>query len=335
MSRFRIAFLSILVLLVLAGTFLTFSRELTGQDYLKDFVLEQLEESLGRKIDVHRVKFVVFPGIRVELSEVVIHDPQSAQVVLTAKHVDLVLRFFPLLKKQIVGKRLLIEDPRLTLRRSERGRWNILDGVNGQADTDQQTMALMARTFMVRQAKLLNGTITVMDAARPDGIRSITLEHVECDITIRPEQGVADVHVAMSHQGTHGVSRVSLDGAIKQAEQPVALSGDDVGEPVPGLQFDGQIDAADIKVRDAADFLGPRPVSDHLQGSVNLRSAVRVVPGVAGYDMVLSEMSAHLNDITLTGHGSLAGVLTPQPTFSVTFASSLVTLPQLLKTISP
>ena len=218
-SRFRLAFLSILVLIVLAGTFLAFSRELTGQDYLKDFVLEQLEESLGRKIDVHRVKFVVFPGIRVELSEVVIHDPQSAQVVLTAKRVDLVLRFFPLLKKQIVGKRLLIEEPKLTLRRNERGRWNILDGVNGQADTDQQTMALMARTFMVRQAKLLNGTITVMDAARPDGIRSITLEHVECNLTIHPEQGVADVHVAMSHQGTHGVSRVSLDGAIKQAEQ--------------------------------------------------------------------------------------------------------------------
>ena len=335
MSRFRLAFLSILVFVVLAGAFLSFSRELTGQDYLKDFVLEQLEESLGRKIDVHRVKLVVFPRIRVELSEVVIHDPQSAQVVLTAKRVDLVLRLLPLLKKQIIGKRLLIEEPRLTLRRNERGRWNILDGVNGQADTDQHTMALMARTFMVRQAKLVNGTITVTDAARPDGVRSITLEHVEFDITIRPEQGVADVHVAMSHQGTHGVSRVSLDGGIKQAEHPIALSSDDVGEPVPGLQFDGHIDAADIKVRDAADFLGPRPVSDHLQGALNLRSAVRVMPGVAGYDMVLSDMSAHLNEITLTGNGSLAGVLTPQPTFSVTFSSSLVTLPQLLKTISP
>ena len=335
MSRFRLAFLSILVFVVLAGAFLSFSRELTGQDYLKDFVLEQLEESLGRKIDVHRVKFVVFPRIRVEFSEVVIHDPQSAQVVLTAKRVDLVLRLLPLLKKQIIGKRLLIEEPRLTLRRNERGRWNILDGVNGQADTDQHTMALMARTFMVRQAKLVNGTITVTDAARPDGVRSITLEHVEFDITIRPEQGVADVHVAMSHQGTHGFSRVSLDGGIKQAEHPIALSSDDVGEPVPGLQFDGHIDATDIKVRDAADFLGPRPVSDHLQGALNLRSAVRVMPGVAGYDMVLSDMSAHLNEITLMGNGSLAGVLTPQPTFSVTFASSLVTLPQLLKTISP
>ena len=333
--RFRLVFLGLLIFIVLAGAFLAFSRELTGEDYLKDFVLEQLEESLGRKIDVHRVKFVIFPRIRVELSEVVIHDPQSAQVVLTAKRVDLVLRLLPLLKKQIVGKRLLIEEPTLTLRRSERGRWNILDGGNEQAEIDQQTMGLMARTFMVRQAKLVNGTITVMDAARPDGVRSITLEHVEFDITVRPEQRLADVHVAMSHQGAHGVSRISLDGGIKQAEQPIALSGDEVGEAVPGLQFDGHIDAADIKVRDAADFLGPRPVSDHLQGALNLRSAVRVMPGVAGYDMVLSDMSAHLNEITLTGNASLAGVLTPQPTFSVTFTSSLVALPQLLKTISP
>ncbi|HMS83152.1 MAG TPA: AsmA-like C-terminal domain-containing protein [Nitrospira sp.] len=335
MSRFRLALLSILVLVILAGALLAFSRELTGQDYLKDFVLEQLEQSLGRKIAVHRVKFVVFPRIRVELSEVVIHDPQSAQVVLTAKRVDLVLRLLPLLKKQIVGKRLLIEEPTLTLRRNERGRWNVLDGVNGQAETDQDTMELMARTFMVRQAKLVNGTITVMDAARPDGVRSITLEHVEFELTVRPEQGLADVHVAMSHQGAHGVSKVSLDGGIKQAEQPMALSGDEMGEPVSGFQFDGHVDAVDIKMRDAADFLGPRPVSNHLQGALNLRSAVRVMPGVAGYDMVLSDMSAHLNEITLTGNASLAGVLTPQPTFSVTFTSSLVALPQLLKTISP
>lgn len=334
-SRLRLAFLIIVGLVVLSGVFLSFSRELTGQDYLKDFVLEQLEESLGRKIDVHRVKFVLFPGIRVELSQVAIHDPQSDHVVLTAKRVDLVLRLLPLLKKQIVGKRLLIEEPTLTLRRNERGRWNLFDGLDAQVETDQYTMDLMSQTFMVRQATLVNGTITVIDAGRPDGIRSITLEHVEFGVIVRPDRGLADVHVSVSHQGSQGVSVVSLDGILKQAEQTVSLSSEGVEEPAAGFQFEGRIDAADIKVRDAADFLGPRPVSDHLQGALNLRSTIRVMPGVAGYDMVLSDMTAHLNGIALTGHASLSGLLTPQPTFSVTFASSLVSLPQLLKTIPP
>lgn len=335
MSRLRLALVIVLTFAVLAVAFLSFSRELTGEDYLKDFVLEQLEENLGRKIDVHRVKFVLFPRIRVELADVRIHDPESEQIVLTAKRVDLVLRLLPLLKKQVVGKRLLIEEPTLTLRRNERGRWNVLDGLHSQADTDQQTIDMMARTLMIREATLVNGTITVIDAARPDGIRSLELEHVEFRLLVRPDRGLAELHLSAAHRGAAGVSAVSLDGVVKRAEPSVSLSGEEKTESTTGFQFEGQIDAADLKIRDAADFLGPRPVSEHLQGALNLKSTVRVMPGIAGYDMVLSDMTAHLNNITLKGKANLAGLLTPQPTFAVTFSSSLVALPQLLKTIPP
>ncbi|WHZ29471.1 MAG: hypothetical protein OJF51_004273 [Nitrospira sp.] len=331
----RLALVIVLTFAVLAVAFLSFSRELTGQDYLKDFVLEQLEENLGRKIDVHRVKFVLFPRIRVELADVKIHDPESEQVVLTAKRVDLVLRLLPLLKKQIVGKRLLIEEPTLTLRRNERGRWNVLDGLDSQPDTDQQTVDMMARTLMIREATFVNGMITVIDAARPDGIRSIELEHVEFKLLVRPDRGLAELHLSAAHREAAGVSAVSLDGIVKRAEPSVSLSGEEKTESTTGFQFEGRIDAADLKIRDAADFLGPRPVSEHLQGALSLKSTVRVMPGVAGYDMVLSDMTAHLNNITLKGKANLAGLLTPQPTFAVTFSSSLVTFPQLLKTIPP
>ncbi|MBS0181662.1 MAG: AsmA-like C-terminal domain-containing protein [Nitrospira sp.] len=335
MSRLRLALVIVLAIVVLVVAFLSFSRELTGQDYLKDFVLEQLEESLGRKIDVHRVKFVIFPRIRTELTDVKIHDPESEQVVLTAKRVDLVLRLLPLLKKQVVGKRLLIEEPTLTLRRNEHGHWNVLDGLNSRADSDQHTMDMMARTLMISEATLVNGTITVIDAARPDGIRSLELEHVEFRLLVRPGRGLAELHLSAAHQGKSGVSAVSLDGAIKRAERSLSLSGEETAESATGFQFEGQIDAADLKIRDVADLLGPRPVSQHLQGALNLKSTVRVMPGVAGYDMVLSDMTAHLNNIILKGKANLAGLLTPQPTFTVTFSSSLVALSQLLKTIPP
>ncbi|HEX6725818.1 MAG TPA: AsmA-like C-terminal domain-containing protein [Nitrospira sp.] len=337
MSRLRLALVIVLAFAALAVAFLSFSKELTGQDYLKDFVLEQLEESLGRKIDVHHVKFVIFPRIRVELSEITIHDPQSDQVVLTAKRVDLVLRLLPLLKKQVVGKRLLIEEPTLTLRRNERGHWNISDELNGQADIDQQTMDMMARTFMIREATLVNGTITIIDAARPDGIRSLRLEHVEFRLLLRPDRNLAELHLSAAHQGQgeSGLSAVSLNGVITRAGPALSLSGEETTESAAGFQLEGQIDAADLRIRDAADFLGPRPVSEYLQGTLTLKSTVRVMPGVAGYDMVLSDMTAHLNNITLKGKANLSGLLTPQPTFAVTFSSSLVALPQLLKTISP
>ena len=333
MSRLWLGLAIVLASVVLVVAFLSFSSELTGEDYLKNFVLQQLEESLGRKIDVHRVKVVLFPRIRVELAEVVIHDRDSDQVVLTAKRVDLVLRLIPLLRKQVVGKRLLIEEPTLTLRRNESGHWNVLDGVRDRVATDQRTMDMMARVFMIRQATLVNGTITVIDAARPDGVRTIKLERVEAGLLIRADRGLAELHISAAQPGEQGLSAVSLDGVVRRSEQPVSLSSEEATGQGAVFQFDGRVDAADLKIREVADFFGPRPVPEHLQGVLNLQSAVRVMPGVAGYDMVLSDMTARLNEMTLTGKANLAGLLTPQPTFAVTFSSSLVALPQLLKAI--
>ncbi|NJN70973.1 MAG: DUF1439 domain-containing protein [Nitrospira sp.] len=221
----------------------------------------------------------------------------------------------------------------LTLRRNEGGRWNIFEGANGQADTDRGTMDMMARTFRVKEAKIANGTITVIDATRSDGIRSVKLEHVEFGLLIRPERGHGELHASITHQSAQGASAVSVDGVIKPAEPPVSLTGEEIGDRVSGYQFEGHIDAADLRIREAADFLAPRLVSEQLQGALNLKSTIRMMPGVAGYDMVLSDMTAGLGDITLTGHANLAGLLTPQPTFSITFSSAPVAVRKLLNTI--
>lgn len=343
MSRLRLFLVIVLALTVGVGTFLLFSNTLIGEDYLKEFVLQQLEETLGRKIEVHRVKFVIFPRIRVELSQVAIHDPHSEEVVLSAKRIDLVLRLLPLLRKQVVGKRLLVEEPVLTIHRNEAGHWNILDNTN-QAATDQRTLDMMTRVFMIRQATVVNGSITVVDEARPGGTRTLKLERVEGGIMIRPERAMADVHLSVAQTGQDGLSAVSLVGQIKRVERSAALTSEEPAAPASAeptsvpiptslFQFEGQVDAANVVLRDVADFFGPRPVPEQLDGMVNVQGQVRIMPGLAGYDAVLSSMTAGLNQLTLTGKANLAGLLTAQPTFAITFNSSLVTLKELLNTI--
>ncbi|MDP3091231.1 MAG: AsmA-like C-terminal domain-containing protein [Nitrospira sp.] len=341
MSRLRLFLVMVLALAVGVGTFLLFSNTLIGEDYLKEFVLQQLEESLGRKIEVHRAKFVIFPRIRVELTQVAIHDPNSDEVVFSAKRIDLVLRLLPLLRKQVVGKRLLVEDPVLTIHRNEAGHWNILDNTN-QAATDQRTLDMMTRVFMIRQATVVNGSITVIDEGRPGGTRTLKLERVEGGMMIRPERAMADVHLSVAQTGQDGLSAVSLVGQIKRVERSDALTAEEPAapaEPPPAatptsvFQFEGQVDAANVVLRDVADFFGPRPVPEQLDGMVNVQGQVRIMPGLAGYDAVLSSMTARLNQLTLTGKANLAGLLTAQPTFAVTFNSSLVTLKELLNII--
>ncbi|HMF85393.1 MAG TPA: AsmA family protein, partial [Nitrospiraceae bacterium] len=313
MVRTRVVVALIVILLIGGGAFLIFSPYLTGDDYLKDFFLQQLEQSIGRKIDVHRIKLVLFPRIRLELTQVAIHDRNSDDVLLSARKLDLVLRFLPLLRKQVVGKRLLIEEPTLTLRRNRSGHWNLLDQVVQGGSADQDAVQMISRIFHIREATLVNGKVLIIDDARTDGTRSITLESVEASLVIKPERGQADLHVSAGHKGDKGLSAISLAGTISTAQRHT-MAIEDSSASQDTLQFDGILEAANLNLREVADFFGPHPVPQHLQGTVNVHSHLRAVPGVAGYDVVLSDLSANLEQLKLAGQASLSGLLTPQPT---------------------
>ncbi len=321
MVRTRVVAAIIAILLIGGGVFLIFSPYLTGADYLKDYFLQQLEQSIGRKIDVHRIKLVLFPSIRLELTQVAIHDRNSDDIVLSAKKLDLVLRFLPLLRKQVVGKRLLIEEPTLTLRRNRGGHWNLLDQVVQGGSADHDAVQTISRIFRIHEATLVNGKLIIIDDARPDGTRSITFESVEASLVIRAERGQADLHLSAGHAGDKGLSAISLAGTISTAQRQTLVIDDSSGLPVT-LQFDGTAEAANLNLREVAGFFGPHPVPDQLQGAINVHSHVRAVPGVAGYDVVLSDLSANLEQLKLTGQASLSGLLTPQPTFAVTVAAT-------------
>jgi uncharacterized protein involved in outer membrane biogenesis len=330
--RSRVVVSLIVILLIGGGAFFVFSPYLTGDDYLKDFFLQQLEQSIGRKIDVHRIKLVLFPRIRLELTQVAIHDRNSDDVLLSAKKLDLVLRFLPLLRKQVVGKRLLIEEPTLTLRRNRGGHWNLLDQVVQGGSADQDTVQSISRIFRIREATLVNGKLIIIDDARPDGTRSMTLDSVEASLAIRAERGQADLNISAGHAGGKGLSTISLVGTISAAQRQT-MAIDDSSASQATLQFDGTLEAANLNLREVADFFGPRPVPERLQGAVNVHSHVRAVPGVAGYDVVLSDLSANLEQLRLTGQASFSGLLTPQPTFALTFAAPPIQLSQVLTTV--
>lgn len=334
MVRTRVVVALIVVLLIGGGGVVTFLSYLTDDEYIKDFFLQQLEQSIGRKIDVHRIKLVLsdFPRLRLELTQVTVHDRNSDDVLLSAKKLDLVLRFLPLLRKQVEGKRLLIEEPTLTLRRDRSGHWNLLDQVV-QGAADQDAMQTLSRIFRIREATLVKGKLLIIDDARPDGTRSMTLESVEASLVIRAERGQADLHVSSGYADGKSLSGFSLGGTISAAQrQTIALSDSSARQTL--LQFEGTIEAANLNLREMADFFGPHPAPQHLQGAVNMNSHVRVVPGVAGYDVVLSGLSANLEQLKLTGQASLSGLLTPQPTFELTFATAPIQLSRLFETVA-
>jgi AsmA-like C-terminal region/AsmA family/Protein of unknown function len=323
--RTRVVVALIAILLVGGGALLVF---LPGDEYLKNFFLQQLEQSIGRKIDVHRIKLVLFPRIRLELTQVAIHDRNSDDVLLSVQKLDVVLRLLPLLRKQVVGKRLFIEEPTLTLRRDRGGHWNLLDQVAHGGSADQDAVEAISRIFRIREATLVNGKLIIIDDARPDRTRSMTLESVDVSLLIRAERGQADLKISAGQAGDKGLSTISLAGTISAAQRQT-LSSNDSSASETTLQFEGLLDVANLNLRELAEFFGSHPTPQPLQGAVHMRSHIRAVPGVAGYDVVLSELSANLEEMELAGQASLAGLLTPQPTFAVTLSASPVLLSRL------
>ncbi|WHZ21492.1 MAG: hypothetical protein OJF47_000604 [Nitrospira sp.] len=327
--RPRAVALSLLGLLVLTVLLLLYSRELFGVDLVKNFFLQQLEATLRRKIEVDRVKLVLLPSIRLELGHVTVygHDDPS-HIVFKAKEMDIVLRLLPLLKKQVVAKRLFFDEPTVTLIRNRSGHWNVLAGLPSVAK-DESAYQMFSRLLQIREATIQNGHVTITDEARSDGVRTTKLEAVEMALKVYPGKAEGDLHVSASLPAETTPSAFSLTGTISLSESSSSLAAEEPYSVRPAFQFEGEIETANLRLREAADFFGPRPVPDRLQGGANLKSRIRVAPGVAGYDVVLTEIAANVDELAVTGKANLAGLLTSQPTFSITFASPSIDLQQL------
>ncbi|MCP9451605.1 MAG: AsmA-like C-terminal domain-containing protein [Nitrospira sp.] len=329
----RVTLVVILALAILIGAVLVLSfKFLTGGQSLKDLVSQQLEAGLGRTVDVRDVKFLVFPSPRLELSDLRVHEPHSDQVLVEAKRVTLVVRLFPLLRQRLVGKRLQIEEPTVTLRRNVGGQWNVL-AATGAGESQGWPTEAGGGLFTIQEVILTNGTLTVIDEVGTGGSRSITFDHVEATFLLHPDREIADLRVATGQSEAPGSLALSLNGTVSLTEERAPLDDENSPSPLPPVQFDGQLDVVLLDVKALTDFLGFFPMPTSPEGTASLHSTVQIRPGVVGYDLLLSDLSAKVNEVTLTGKASLSGLLTGQPAFSLTFSSSMVSLSQVMQVV--
>jgi hypothetical protein len=315
-----------LVLVVAAGLVVLLFPLLSDPDRLKALILQQVEASIGRKIEVAEATIELFPRPHVELSRVVIRDLDGSQVFLKANRFDLVLRSTPLLRMQVVVKRLYIERPQMTLRRDRTGQWNFLTPGSGKAGQDVALGNPLGLVMLIQETALTEGVVTVIDEFRPDGMRTIELTELDVAVTAQPQGLPMDVRIAGKIPAGPGSATLSLTGAVTRA---ATASQPDSTRP-PAVQFQGAMDLLHVDLRQLMDFFGPRPIPDQVHGIASLNSRIGLVPGMSGYDMALSDMKASIENLAIAGHASLSGIMTSQPTFALTVSATPVSLDELL-----
>jgi hypothetical protein len=319
-------FLIGLILVILIGLVVLLFPILSNPEQLKTLIIQQVEAGLGRKIDVGEASLELFPRPRLTLSRVVIHDIDPSQVFLKARQFDLVLRSTPLLRMEIVVKRMNIEQPQITLRRDRAGQWNLLTAgvAAGSGSTMSNPLALV---LMLQETALTEGVVTIVDDFRPDGLRTLELTGLRATLTAPPQGFPIDITVSGKIPTGTAESTLSLSGTVTRAAANPAIPA---GAHELSLQFQGALDVQQVDLRQMMDFFGPRPIPDRIHGAATLKSRVRLVPGVVGYDMVLSDMAASVETLAIAGQANLSGIMTKQPTFALTVSATPISLDELL-----
>ena len=104
----------------------------------KDYLISQAEQALGRDISVGEVEATLLSGLGVRLSDFVMADDPafSKEEFVRAKDLQVNLKFWPLLQRELQVKRVILHDPVIRVIRNKAGVFNFSTiGKGGDKET--------------------------------------------------------------------------------------------------------------------------------------------------------------------------------------------------------
>lgn len=207
----------------------------------KDRILHQVEQALGRKVEVQEIGVTVWGGIGARLTRFRIADDPafSADAFVRADALQVNVALWPLLSQEIQVGRLTLRDPQIQLIRDEHGRFNFTSLTRTAAasvaqETPQETSqesdetAVPPLLFLVAFLDIQNGDVRYMDRQAGTDFRVTQLDlrahDVSLDEPVRLELDAAvlsdqqnislDVQAGPVGQGLDDVNTIPLDGSI-------------------------------------------------------------------------------------------------------------------------
>ena len=92
----------------------------------KDYLINQAEQALGRKLKVGAVEATIFSGLGVKLMDFsMTDDPRySKDDFVRAKDLQVIVNFWPLLKKEVKVKKIILHGPTIVVIRNRSGDFN-------------------------------------------------------------------------------------------------------------------------------------------------------------------------------------------------------------------
>jgi len=121
--KYTLISLTLLIAVLIAAPFF-----LNINDY-KPLLVEQIKQATGRDIDFGEIKASLFPWVGVSIEKVRMSNAAgfSSEAFIRADNLDIQVAFMPLLHREVVIKRFIIDSPHLLLERNKDGTFNWQD----------------------------------------------------------------------------------------------------------------------------------------------------------------------------------------------------------------
>ncbi|TAL09196.1 MAG: DUF3971 domain-containing protein [Nitrospirae bacterium] len=310
--RRKLAWLVLVPVAVLAAVALSLPLILNTADY-QALLVEQAELQLGRKVTVKRATVEVFPYVRIALDDVVIKEPDGTTQFLFADHFFIDLRVFPLLQRKVLARRILLDKPKMAIRRGAAGILNISDLFSQTAQPSDFTIPMLGEEIAIA-----DGEFVFEDSFGVEAPRTVTLRHVTTTLTRAGVQLGFKFHAALPHDNTEATFTVT--GQVSRE----ALVG-----ARPGGKAVGRLEAKGLNLSQLAAFLNNNPVLRSANAPMNLTGAFEYRWAKGERALAIKELNVTGAGATITGTVTLSKLFTPQ----VEFVSSLTTTPFRLESL--
>jgi uncharacterized protein involved in outer membrane biogenesis len=169
MRKWLIASSILLVLIVVAFIALLNVNALIARN--KGYLIEQAEGALGRRISVDQVQATIFSGIGARLTNFAMaDDPTYASGdFVRAKDLQIIVKFWPLLRKSVQVKQVILHDPVIQIVRNRDGNFNFSTiGKKAKAKKDEREKEERApreeqSALLISLVDISNGNIRYLD----------------------------------------------------------------------------------------------------------------------------------------------------------------------------
>ncbi len=245
----------------------------------KDYILAQAEQALGRKVAVEDIGVTVWGGIGVRLTNVSLADDRSfsRKDFLRAADLQVNVEFFPLLRKELRVKRMILHQPEITVIRDKKGNFNFASiGPPKREERQQEPQGAgppataEALPLLVSLVDVADGDVRYVD--RKDGV-DLRVSRIDLTVADLGYEGPVSINLTAAVNADR--QNLEIQGKIGPLPLSLAssnltnltMSGDITLGPVPVAHLRRFAPLAETLPKDLnAD--GPLSVSAHVDGTL-------------------------------------------------------------------